>query len=148
MLLPRLDTLTVEKAMDSPQLSLINRQLGNKVLGAFIMKAISEAMKLCKNNMDEFQIAMTSKFIIQDYWMLKSDEILLALQNGIKNYRKDYNVTMQTILEWMDNYAQMKMGFIDGKHNEQKSEWGNNADRKMTDKSFNDLLGGFQSRNK
>lgn len=128
---------------ESPQLSVVKKQFGEKETGTFLMKLIGEVAILTKTEVDPVTAGLVAQGIMQDYWGLRYDEIILALRNGVRGkYGKTSwgGFSFQTIMEWMDKYYLERNEVIEAQHEINKNSWGNNADRVHSDKSLGEIM--------
>lgn len=127
------------------QLSFVKKELGEPQATAYLTKLVNEAAKLCKSDFDNITLALCAQTILKEYWMLKTDEIILALRNGcLGRYGKTYGaINFQTVFEWIQKYWDERNGTTEAQHETNKNSWGNNADRINNEQSFKDILGGL-----
>lgn len=128
---------------DSPQLSVVKKEFGEKETGVFLMKLISEAAILTKTEVDPVTAGLVSQAIMQDYWMLRYDEIILALRCGaMGKYGKTSwgGFSFQTIMEWMDKYFIDRDEAIQAQHEINKNSWGSNADRVHSEGTLGEII--------
>lgn len=109
-------SLTLEKARESQQLSLLRKEQGDIAVEAIITKLISELCRYVPNNLEPLDIAGYAKMIHKKYWYFKIDDIVLCFKNGISgDYGKIYgNLKYDTLAEWFLKYDfQMSLMYED-----------------------------------
>lgn len=126
-------SLTIEKAMaESPQLSMIEKEFGEKQTGAFLMKLLGEVAVMTKTDIDPTTAGLTAQAIMQEYRGLKYDEIILALRQGVMGKYGETSwkgISFQAIMEWMHKYFVQRDEVLHQQHLDRKSQSGNSSDR-------------------
>lgn len=105
-------SLTPEIAKQSAQLSLLKKEVGIQETGIMISKIINEISLLTNTTMDAGVKNLCAKMIVNNYWNLKIDELLLIIRDGILGkYGKIYgNFCFTTLTEWVDKFFNEKLG--------------------------------------
>lgn len=117
-------------------------EMGMENTQAIIMQAIQEAAILTGSAMTPDLKAMAAKNIVNDFWFLHMDEILLALANGSKGlYGKIYGqINFAVIYEWINKYDQERQYILEGMHTVAKNSAGNNAERSPEPRVTKDIF--------
>lgn len=110
--------LTVAKAQQSSQISLIKKEQGKDYLRMTIAGIINELLPFVPNQIGSAEIAAYSTEISNTYWHWKIDDLILCLRNGMNGlYGKEYHkFTYQTFSEWANKYEVEKENHFHNKH--------------------------------
>lgn len=136
--------LTIQKAMtESPQLSIVVREMGELETGKHIMKLLTEVAIMTRTTLEPVAAGLTSQMIIQEFSMLRYDEIILALRRGVRGYYGPTSwggISFQAVMKWMDKYFIERDDEITKQHEIRKNQAGSNADRVMSDKPLGEII--------
>jgi len=121
--------LTIEKAQESDQISLIVKEKGNKFATGILTKLISELCRYIPNEFNENDKVLFAENIHREFWDLKIDDIVLCFKQAINgHYGKVYgNLSYIQISEWLHDYWTEKLKYGEGKDAQFKETY--DADR-------------------
>lgn len=121
--------LTIEKAMESDQLSLIRKNKGDKFVTALILKIIEDCCRYVPNEFSKNDMALFAENIHREFWGLNIDDIVLCFRQAINgHYGKVYgNLSYIQIAEWLNDYWTEKLKYYEGKDAQFKETY--DADR-------------------
>lgn len=106
------------------------------------MKAINELCVLTNSDMVVDAKAMLANSIINDFWYMRIDEILLTLSDGMKKKHGEIygQLNYQTIYGWFLKHDTNRDEHFYNQHEEKKNSFGNNADRSPEPKLAKDVF--------
>jgi hypothetical protein len=124
--------LSVAKAQQSDQLSLIKKNHGIEYLRMVIAGIINELLPFVPNQIGAKEIASYSTEISNVYWYWKIDDLILCLRNGMNGlYGKEYHkFTYQTFSEWAIKYEKERDDYFYNKHLDTKEPSATREDNK------------------
>lgn len=125
--------LTLSKAIEGNQISFVKTESGEMVTVALISKLIGEVCKYVNTSMDAGTIMMSSRMILQKYWYLKMEEIMLIFRDGVfGKYGKIYGqLTFSTLAEWIEKHDEERGIYFENNHLTNKSNL-NGSDHNRT----------------
>lgn len=135
--------LTIEKANISPQISKLRNE--NKAnLKIIVAKIINEVCLLLQLEINPDQKVFCANMIIQEFWYLKIDDIVLCFKNGVNNhYGKIYGkFNYETMTEWLTQYDKQKANWNEDGHTALKET------NQTTKKPFNGFISDILKENK
>lgn len=134
--------LSLQRCLQSPQVSIVRAELGEAALTTIVMKAINELCVLTNSDMVVDAKAMLANSIINDFWYMRIDEILLTLSDGMKKKHGEIygQLNYQTIYGWFLKHDTNRDEHFYNQHEEKKNSFGNNADRSPEPKLAKDVF--------
>ena len=98
--------MTIEKALQSPQVSIAVKELGEVYINALFTKAIDELTAMTNTSMSADAKVMIAESIMCDYWYMRIDEILYVLHKGLKGGFgfSNKNINASVIFEWFQKH--------------------------------------------
>lgn len=108
-----------------------------------IMSLLNEAGKLIGKDMDAVIQGFCAETIMQDYDVLRYDEIILVLRNGANNRYGETSwggLSHHAVQGWFKKYFIERDEEIYKQHEINKNSWGSNADRTQSDKSLGEII--------
>lgn len=104
-------------AAETSCLSGIRKEHGQQTARALMVKVVVDVTDFfnVSTPMTDNQIAQTVDLILEDFWMLKLEDIKVCFNNAKKGkYGQLYNrLDGMVILEWLQRYTDERIGFSD-----------------------------------
>jgi hypothetical protein len=112
--------------MSSPnQLSKMKRE-GVGVI--WVVGMLNELSAYIRFDLTDEQIIQTAEMIVQEFWYLKAEELVLIFKNGMKS-KMFGGFNFQVFAEWVLNYEQGKINALEASHLSNKGKYHINAER-------------------
>jgi len=124
--------LSFESAINGVQISFLKNNQGEKVAVAFISKCIREIGMFYNASFEAPTIVMISTMILNKYWYMKAEEIILVFRNAlIGHYGQVYgNLSIAVLIQWFEKHEMERNGVFESEHELRKSEFnGSDSDR-------------------
>ncbi len=134
--------LSLKQALESCQLNIAEQELGRSFLSILFVKAINEVSVMSGSQMSADAKVMLSDSIMNQFWYLKVDEVLLVLRNGLNNQYglNNKNLNAQIILDWFNRHEQDRDELFYNTHLELKNSSGNQSDRSPEPRLAKDIF--------
>lgn len=135
--------LTIQKAQESLQLSTISRNDGEALAVVYVSSLLNEMNAVVPSAINESNIMSVSQMILNEYWDMKIDEIILAIYRGVKGvYGKQFHaVSYQTICIWIEEVYKERIGMLASERANLKSLLHNeHEDRLCAEKDMRALM--------
>lgn len=134
--------LTIQKAMESPQVLQVTNEFGPDYVAGLIIKAINEICTLTNNAMPKDAIYLVADTLTNDLWHLRIDEVLMVFRNGLKGVYgfSNKNFNAQTVFEWFAKHEADRDEHFYNNHLEKKNSIGNPGDRSPDAKLAKDVF--------
>lgn len=129
--------LTPSQANKGTQLSGMKKAKGKEYVTALIALQINTALKILPSTPSTPEaIAGISKIIMNEFWMLKMEEILLAFKRGMAGrYGKIYGgISLNVFVEWINAYVAEQSGELSElTENREKENWNKKVEGSVND---------------
>lgn len=114
--------LTLAKAQQSDQLSLVKKEMGITFAEKMLAGILNEFSVFVQHDLTPITLAIYAKQILATYWYMKIDDIIMCLKNGINgDYGKTYGKFNYSVFaEWMSEYETERDNYYYDKHLEVK----------------------------
>lgn len=105
--LKRASKLTISNATKGAQISALKRDSPKGFLETHVVALLSQLKMYVKIDVEDDWIFDWAETIIEDYWHLRLDEVILALKKGAT--KKQYgSVLLSDIIGWINDYELLR----------------------------------------
>lgn len=138
----KVSSLTIEKALTSPQVVQVTNTFGADYVAGLIVKSMNEICTLTNTKMEKDAIFLVADTLVNDLWHLRIDEVLLVFRNGLKGVYgfSNKNFNAQTVFEWFQKHEADREEHFYSQHLEKKNSSGNPGDRSPEPKLAKDVF--------